>query len=344
MLLSPDLLPGKYAEPPQPACSPKKWKYAPTSVKFDPAKHLDVGAPPWKKTMRDFGYDGFDGTSDFAAAAPFRLFTDEAVRLIRNDILSEPVQENHVISCDRNPYMLRGFAHKHTPFVYDACTHPSVLRAISDVVGIDLVHVHDYEVGHTNIQLGPKGPEGVRELSDTPTVPLSPSTAIGPSEYDDRLVDDWHFDQVPFVAVLMLSDTTGMKGGETAVRNGDGSQAVIPGPSLGKVAILRGSKVNHAALRAVNCVERITMVLSLRPRDAFAEDTTNLSNGRDHDDMESVGMSWLDYRFSVLEERCRLQRESLKSAGKLNRENIINFCNSQCEYLDFTARELFPDM
>lgn len=321
----------------------RKWKYQPTKVKFDPKKHLDIGSPSWKKTMKDFGYEKHDGISDFAAAEPFRMFSDEAIRLIRNDILSEPVQENHVICCERNPYMLRGYAHKHTPFIYEACTHPSVLKAISDVVGIDLVHVHDYEVGHTNIQLGHKGREGVRELSDTPTLPLPPSERLEPSQYDNRMVDDWHFDQVPFVAVLMLSDTNGMEGGETAVMARDGTRDVVPGPSFGKVAVLQGSKVKHAALRALNCPERITLVLSLRPRDVFVEDSTNLSNGRDHDDWDSVGKSWLDYRFQILEERCRLERERLRSSDEFDKDEVIKFCKSQINYFEFTARELFPD-
>lgn len=324
--------------------APRKWKYMPTQVKFDPEVHLNIGKPAWKKTMKDFGYEEHSGISNFAAAAPFPLFTDEAVRLLRNDILSEPVQENHVQSSERTPYMLRGYARKHTPFVYDAFNHPDVLKAISDVVGIDLVGVHDHEVGHTNIQLGPRGREGVQELSDTPTPPLTSSKMVEPGEYDHLMVDDWHFDQVPFVAVLMLSDTTGMKGGETAVMTKGGTKDVVPGPSLGKVSVLQGSKIKHAALRAVNCSERITMVLSLRPRDVFAEDTTCLVNSRGHDDMESLGLSWLDYRLKVLEERCRIQREKLASAGKFSKEEVIRYCKDQVKYFQVTAHELYPDM
>lgn len=319
------------------------WKYMPTKKKFDAEKHLNIGAPRWKKYLSDLGYENGEDISNFAAAEPFPMFTKEAVRLMRNDILSEPVQENHVSSTPRSPYMIRGFAHKHSPFIYDALTHPKVLKAISDVVGMGLVPAHDFEVGHVNVQLGPKGRDGVRDLSDIPTLPLPEGQRVAPSEYDSRMVDDWHFDQVPYVAVLMLSDTTGMIGGETAVMTKDGTADVVPGPVLGSVAVLQGSKVRHAALRAANCSERIAMVLSLRPADVFAEDTTSLATSIKHDDVVSLGMSWLDYRLKVLENRCKLKREELLRKGNFTKEDLIDFCNSQMRYFHNTASEIFPN-
>lgn len=321
----------------------KKWKYKPTEVKFDEKKHLDMSNPAWKKGMRDFGYDSNNGISDFAAAAPFRMFTDEAVRLMRNDILSGPVQENHAVSSPRSPYMLRGYGHRRSPFIYSALTNPNVLRKISDVVGIDLVPAHDFEVGHVNIQLGFKGKEGIRDLSDIPTLPV-PQGDVEASDYDNRPVDDWHFDQVPFVAVLMLSDTTGMQGGETAVMTKDGTVDVVPGPKLGSIAILQGSKIRHAALRVSNCSERIAMVLSLRPRNVFVEDMTCLTNSRGHDDIQNLGISWLDYRLKVMEDRCKITRQRLLETDKFDKKDVVEFCKSQMKHFDITARELFPEI
>jgi len=43
-------------------------------------------------------------------------------------------------------------------------------------------------------------------------------------------VVDWHHDSYPFVCVLMLSDTEGMVGGETALKTGAGDIMKVRGP------------------------------------------------------------------------------------------------------------------
>lgn len=321
----------------------KKWKYMPTKVEFDPETHLAIEEPEWKLRLSDFGYDNAkDGISEIAAVAPFRLFTDEAVRLMRNDLLSEPVQKNHVYGSERAPYVVRGFAPTQSKFIYDAWKNPKVLEAISKAAGIELVPVCDYEIAHTNIQLGPKGKEGVKDLSDVPTLPLAASERTPPSVYDGRPVDDWHYDYVPFVAVLMVSDTTGMEGGETAVMKKDGSTAVVPGPAMGRVVLLQGSRIKHAALRARNCSERIAMVTSLRPRDPFVHDCTHLGNASAVSDMKVLGYQWLEYRLKILEDRFRMQRKRLQAAGSYEEGDVTRFAVDTEEYLTRTVTELFP--
>lgn len=319
------------------------WRYQPTQVKFDPEVHLAIEEPEWKLKLSDFGFDNSrDGISEVGAVAPFRLFTDEAIRLMRNDLLSEPVQTNHAYSSERAPYVVRGYAPTHSRFIHDAWKNPKVLEAISRAANIDLVPVCDYEIGHTNIQLGPKGREGVKELKDTPTLPLTESERTPPSIYDDRPVDDWHYDYVPFVAVLMVSDTTGMNGGETAVMNKDGTRTVVPGPGMGKVVLMQGSRIKHAALRARNCSERIAMVTSLRPRDPFVEDMTHLKNIGLTSDWKVLGQQWLEYRLKNIEERCRIQRERLQAAENYDKDCITEFYDGTREYLERTLSELSP--
>lgn len=51
------------------------------------------------------------------------------------------------------------------------------------------------------------------------------------AEDDNMPVVGWHRDSYPFVCVLMMSDTTGMLGGETALRTGTGEIMKVRGPS-----------------------------------------------------------------------------------------------------------------
>jgi hypothetical protein len=87
---------------------------------------------------------------------------------------------------------------------------------VSRIAGVDLVPVMDYEIGHINI-----------------SVPGSKSDAdqIVDDEDDKDSVVGWHKDSYPFVCVLMMSDTTGMIGGETALRTGTGAIKKVRGPT-----------------------------------------------------------------------------------------------------------------
>ena len=88
---------------------------------------------------------------------------------------------------------------------------------MSKVAGVDLVPVMDYEIGHINMS--------------TPSEPKQYNSDTAISEDDDEAIVGWHRDSYPFVCVLMMSDTTGMIGGETALRTGTGEIKKVRGPS-----------------------------------------------------------------------------------------------------------------
>ena len=67
-----------------------------------------------------------------------------------------------------------------------------------------------------------------------------------------------------------------MIGGETVLLTGTGSTKKIHGPKKGYATVLQGRYITHAALPAVGDVERITMVISFRPRSPFVRDDSRL--------------------------------------------------------------------
>lgn len=60
---------------------------------FDPTKHLTYEEPSDIHTMEDIGYPSSNGVSPVAVSEPFRLFSEEAVNLMRREILDPEVQE-----------------------------------------------------------------------------------------------------------------------------------------------------------------------------------------------------------------------------------------------------------
>lgn len=107
--------------------------------------------------------------------------------------------------------------HRHAKFVAEAWKSRQTLEIVSRIAGIDLVPVIDYEIGHINISI----PGTIKKDKDGVII----------TEEDDQAVVDWHRDSYPFVCVLMMSDTTGMVGGETALKTGTGSVMKVRGPT-----------------------------------------------------------------------------------------------------------------
>lgn len=77
--------------------------------------------------------------------------------------------------------------------------------------------VIDYEIGHVNISV----PGKIKENEEGVLI----------AEDDHKAVVDWHRDSYPFVCVLMMSDTAGMVGGETALKTGSGDIVKVRGPT-----------------------------------------------------------------------------------------------------------------
>jgi hypothetical protein len=110
---------------------------------------------------------------------------------------------------------------RHAKFVAEAWKSQKTLEIISKIAGIDLVPVIDYEIGHINISI----PGAIKKDKDGVII----------TEENGKAVVDWHRDSYPFVCVLMMSDTTGMVGGETALKTGTGGVMKVRGPTKVKL-------------------------------------------------------------------------------------------------------------
>ena len=84
----------------------------PSNDEFDPKKHLAFILPSKTYTMEDIKLPRDTGVSSFAVSEPFQLFTEEAVRRMRAEILSREVWENCQYSSNLAQCQLRGFAPK----------------------------------------------------------------------------------------------------------------------------------------------------------------------------------------------------------------------------------------
>ncbi|TGJ82541.1 hypothetical protein E0Z10_g6228 [Xylaria hypoxylon] len=315
---------------------------------FTPAKHLAFKDMPNVHTMKELGFSETAGVSPIAVSEPFRLFTEEAVMRMRQEVLSPEVFENCQYSSNLAQCYLRGFANKYAPFVYDVWKNPETLAIVSKIAGIDIVPEMDLEIAHINISV--KSEEEKKEeleaAAERANYEADEGIAGCPWE-DDKPIVGWHTDSYPFVCVTMLSDCIDMIGGETALRTGNGDIMKVRGPQMGCAVVLQGRYIEHQALRTLGTTERITMVTSFRPRDPLQKDDTVLTTVRPISNINDLYNQFAEYRLQILEERIRLQlREirDLSAAGRrVTTKKLKSFIGEQENFLAHMNREMVDD-
>lgn len=206
-----------------------------SSSKFDASKHLAFQSPTKIISLADIHLPDSD-ISPVASSLPFPLLSAEAIKQHRKELFSKDVVDNCLFATRPGSVQLRGMAPRYTPFIHQFWTSPEVLGIVSKIAGVDLVPVMDYEVCHTNVQLGPGG---ISAVVDTPIWPPE-ATEEQKKTFSQRKVDTatevsrpivpWHRDSHPFVCVVMLSNTEYMTDGETELMKGDGSTIKVRSP------------------------------------------------------------------------------------------------------------------
>ncbi|OGM47783.1 hypothetical protein ABOM_003322 [Aspergillus bombycis] len=296
---------------------------------FDPSKHLNFQPPKRIYTMEEIGLEG-QGISPHAGSEPFSLFNEEAIRQMRAEIFSDEVLADCQYSSTFNKHMVRGMGPARAPFTYDAWNNPEVLRRISEVAGIDLIPSVDFEIANINISVNSNPTQVVPEQQVSSTDEL-PAVA-------------WHYDSFPFVCVTMLSDCTGMVGGETALRTPSGDIMKVRGPATGTAVVLQGRYIEHQALKALGGRERISMVTCFRPKNPLVRDETVLVGVRGISNLSELYTQYTEYRLELLEERLRLkqkeERRRVTAKRPFDIADIRQFLKEQKAFLESMLEEI----
>ncbi|RAL08073.1 uncharacterized protein BO97DRAFT_228905 [Aspergillus homomorphus CBS 101889] len=296
---------------------------------FDPAKHLSFQPPKSIYTMEQLGLQGH-GISPNAASEPFPLFTQEAIAQMRAEIFDEKVLAECQYSSTFNKNMVRGMGPARAPFTYDAWKSPEVLSIISQVAGIELVPSIDFEIANINISVRDENSEVEKTISLVSDDEL-PAVA-------------WHYDSFPFVCVTMLSDCTGMVGGETALRAPNGEIMKVRGPAMGTAVVLQGRYIEHQALKAMGGRERISMVTCFRPKSPLVKDETVLVGVRGISNISELYTQYTDYRLEILEERIRHQRKQERerevAQRPFNVPDMKRFLTNQKLFIESMLQEI----
>ena len=323
---------------PGPQSALKKRKL--NTADFDPTIHLHYTSPTPVLMMEDIGYSKDAGVSPVAVSQPFQLFSPEAVQKFRDEVLNPEVMGKFLYQSNLAPAQIRGYAKSHAPFTMAAWNHPKTLEIVSKIAGVELVPSMSFEVSHVNLCV--KSSEAAQVERDAHVLQRKDSTVE-----DEKPIVGWHRDSYPFVCVTMLSDCTGMIGGETALRTGSGGVMKVRGPQMGCAVVLQGRYITHQAIRALGAQERITMVTSFRPKSPFLADDTVLDTVRGISNLSELYYGFGSYRLEMIEARVQAQLQSMREdyAGgrKTNTKSIKAFLKQQIAFLEHTDNEMIQD-
>ncbi|ODV83642.1 hypothetical protein CANARDRAFT_177577 [[Candida] arabinofermentans NRRL YB-2248] len=323
------------------------------SIKFDPKKHLAFKSSYLqtikRTTMEEFGTFAKDQISNIGASEPFPLFTEEAVEIMRAEILREEVftkwsrvSYNSTTGLD---CVIRGYAKYTSPFTYAAWTHPDTVAAISSMAGVELEVIMDYEVAHINIAMKSQ------DLAKNEKINEKRKLSIGGSKItndDIPAVVGWHNDSYPFVCVLMLSDTSSMIGGETLVKTGNGEIIPVSGPAKGKATVLQGRKLLHLASIPLGYTERITSVTSYRAKNSMLPETSVLKTVKPECNWGSLYdefyPEWINYRMNVISDRSleikKIFNNALENGEKFDKLKAFELLQDLENYTANTWKEM----
>lgn len=141
---------------------------------------------------------------------------------------------------------MRANEDRYAPFVYDAWRSPEVLSIVSKIAGVDLVPQMDFEIAHINISINSDEQKEEADKARQEKAHRDADEGVSGCPWeDDEPIVDWHTDSYPFVCVAMLSDCTGMIGGETALRTGNGEIMKVRGPGMVMILLPRTGRANQ---------------------------------------------------------------------------------------------------
>lgn len=325
-------------------------------VEFDPKVHLKYFSEDpvhrynfnstRRLTMEELGLTHKHQISQIGVSDPFPLFTDEAIGIMKREILQKELFLKYArlsySSTSGSDCVIRGYAIDdgciNTPFTYAAWTHPKTMELVSLMAGVSLEIAMDYEIAHTNIA-----------ITDEKTAEEQKQKVMDSKDMENiPAVVGWHRDSYPFVCVLMLSDTANMVGGETALRMGESSGnkfAVVPAPQSGHACVLQGGLIEHIAQKPAGMTERITMVTSYRPKDPLKFDSSNLKTVRPELNFGSLYNSfypqWVKYRCQVAIQRLENTMKHMDDEeGNFDKQAVTESLTSAEEFVRDTYEQM----
>lgn len=325
------------------------------NVKFDPDIHLASKPEDLKSlkvyTLQELGiHDEPRAVNDFALADPFPIFTEEAVKIMRKEIFQKDVflkfarQAN--LSTSGLDVQLGGFSDRSCRFLFEANSHPRTLELYEAVIGFPVTNMFDYEVAHINLGLKSKQQAEIEKDQAEEIKEKTRKFLSGDDSSVDAVVS-WHMDSNPYTAVIMLSPTDEMVGGETALTKGNGEIITAKQIPRGWCGLIQAGAIRHLALLPFCVTERCAVANAIVPLDPLMKDVNVITSIKPsvlhRSRYNEFYPEWVAYRMKTLMARLDHLRsttlEKMEKGELFNLMETVQQLKDLITYINGTFRE-----
>ncbi|TID29823.1 hypothetical protein CANINC_001572 [Pichia inconspicua] len=298
------------------------------NLKFDPAKHI-VFKPEYYKTTKTFTLDDLNihkthvpRVTDFGAAYPFPLISEEAVDMILYEALQDDVIDdfarlpNLATGATRLDFHIGGHGSTKAPFTDALSTSKEIAEVVSTFFGTSMQHIFNSECSHLNVSLATSDPVEMQAYPQTDKevqAKLSAQDAGDGDEIPSTL--GLHYDSTTVALVIMLDLPEEAVGGQTTIITGDEKVVRVPEPKKGYATMIQGRILKHLASKPVTNHNRITFVNGFAVTGPELLDNTALTSTKPsvlpRARFDLFYRDWVEYKFKHLEDHLSYVRKQV---------------------------------
>lgn len=298
------------------------------NLKFDPAKHI-VFKPEYYKTTKTFSLGDLNiqkthvpRVTDFGAAYPFPLISEEAVDMILYEALQDEVIDdfarlpNLATGATRLDFHIGGHASTKAPFTEALSSCKEIQEVVSTFFGIPMKHIFNSECSHLNVSLATSDPEEMQAYPQTEEEVKDKLKAQDAGDGDEiPSTLGLHYDSTTVALVIMLDLPEEAVGGQTTIITGDEKVVRVPEPKIGYATMIQGRILKHLASKPVTNHNRITFVNGFAVTGPELLDNTALTSTKPsvlpRARFDLFYRDWVEYKFKHLEEHLAYIREKV---------------------------------
>ncbi|ODV83663.1 hypothetical protein CANARDRAFT_29879 [[Candida] arabinofermentans NRRL YB-2248] len=331
------------------------------NLKFDVSKHIIFKDEYFEKTkiatLSDLHITKtrMKPVSDFAAAYPFPLISQEAADMILWEAFQPEVLDRYGrvpnLSKDitRLDFHVGGHCKDLAPFSNALYTSPEISEIVSKFVGLKVDTLYNTEVGHMNVSLASLDENEIDNLPSAKQDMLAVLEAQNKKKGDEiPSTLGLHYDSNTFALVIMLDMGDDAVGGETGIITGDDKVFRVPDPKIGYATLIQGTVLKHVATKPVSNSNRITGVVGLASAGPELLDNCRYTGVKpsilprtQHDQFYS---EWFEWKFKHLENHLNYQRtlimEKFEKGEEFDQLAMIDVCKSMEKYLHASWAEM----
>ena len=330
-------------------------------LQFDPKKHI-VFNPESYKSTKQFTLKDLNITkthvpvvTEFGAAFPFPLLSEEAVNMLMYEAFQPDVIEkyarlpNLATNATRLDFHIGGHAEYTGPFSNAVVRSPEIAEIVSTFFGTPMSAIYNSECSHLNVSLATMDEEEKMSYPQTEEEikkQFENQDAGDGDEIPSTL--GLHYDSTTVALVIMLDLPEEAIGGQTTIITGDEKTVRVPEPKTGYATLIQGRVLKHLASKPVTNHNRITLVNGYAVAGPEKLDNAALTSTKPsvlpRARFDLFYRDWVDYKFKNLEAHLKYLREEVDKdfqAGKgFDQEKFVE----QCMNVENYVRKCYDEM